>query len=226
MSAIKRVLVTVSGAALTGTVLVGPAAAAEDKGLTAPARSTAATAGACTGAFEGNPLLGPETNTLPKAEEKPVGPLLVGYQRTGKLSSADFLKKYEEPGKGWKYPPNDGFATKGGKIDKNETTLKAGQLLDRFGGEGGTFLAPAGAKYGARALPPNNLNTQDPKSPCNYHTYKVLKPFKVWQGGIAPWFEQAGGGQQILLDPKLQPVGPGERLSVAWLVEKKFLARA
>ncbi|WP_058043437.1 TNT domain-containing protein [Streptomyces roseifaciens] len=235
MSDRSRLLAAVAGAVLTGSLLTGPAYAAQDVGdrerisaaTQEPAGATKAAdlrAKLCTGALDPkNPQLGPATNTLPGPSEKPVGPLLSGYDRTGGLKPDKFLSKYWTGSPTWHYPPNDGFATRGGKLDKNKTVLKPGQKLDRFGHEGGSFLAPAGARYSQRALPPDNLQTIDEKYPCNYHVYTVAKSFTVWQGGIAPWFEQAGGGQQIQLDPKLVPGAP--KLNVKWLVDNGYLKR-
>lgn len=181
----------------------------------------------CTGAHQGDARLGPER--LPKLWQLPVGPLVFGYHRTGKLSPAAFLKKYWEgpADKGsWKYPPNDGFAEVNGKVDKRRTQLRPGQRLDRFGSEYGGYLAPAGDRYAKRALPPQNLNTRDAAFPCDYHLYTVTKRFTVWQGKIAPWFEQPGGGQQIKLDPALLDPGAGQRLNVKWLLDNGYLAPA
>ncbi|WP_329061993.1 TNT domain-containing protein [Streptomyces sp. NBC_01429] len=181
----------------------------------------------CTGKFRDDARLGPEH--LPNRWQAPVGPLLKGYHRTGHLSPAAFLKKYWEgpaDSGSWKYPPNDGFADVNGVPDKNATELRAGERLDRFGSEFGSYLAPAGDAYAKRALPPQNLNTRDEAFPCDYHVYKVVKPFSVWQGGIAPWFEQPGRGQQIKLDPVFLDPGPGERLSVKWLLDHDYLAPA
>lgn len=183
----------------------------------------------CTGKYQGDARLGPEH--LPRTWEAPVGPLLRHYQRTGGLSPRAFLAKYwkEEdssgPG-GWKYPSNDGFAEINGEIDKHVEVLEPGEDLDRFGSEYGSYLAPAGDPYAKRALPPQNLNTRDAKYPCDYHRYTVKQPFPVWQGRIAPWFEQPGGGQQIQLDPALLPPGDGQRLNVKWLLDHGYLAPA
>ncbi|MCC3776785.1 TNT domain-containing protein [Streptomyces sp. UNOB3_S3] len=233
-----RLLVAVCGATLTGALLTGPATAApaaEDSRSRVPVAAMGAGDGTkaadlqaklCTGAFDTkNPQLGPATNTLPGPAQKPVGPLLKGYDRTGKLKPDAFLSAYWTGKPTWKYPPDDGFARHGGKLDKNKTRLKAGQKLDRFGHEGGSFLAPAGAPYSQRALPPDSLQTIDDKYPCNYHVYTVAKPFTVWQGGIAAWFEQPGGGLQIQLDPALVPGAPTPKLSVKWLIDNGYLTR-
>ncbi|MET8940184.1 TNT domain-containing protein [Streptomyces rubiginosohelvolus] len=181
----------------------------------------------CTGEFRGDARLGPKW--LPNKRLAPVGPLLNGYQRTGDLTPKDFLKKYwEGPADtgSWKYPPNDGFAEVNGEIDKEPVKLRTGQRLDRFGSEYGGYLAPAGDAYAERALPPQNLNTRDADTPCDYRVYKVAKPFWVWQGSIAPWFEQPGGGQQIKLDAVFLEPGAGQRLNVKWLLDNGYLTPA
>ncbi|MEU3147670.1 MULTISPECIES: TNT domain-containing protein [unclassified Streptomyces] len=183
----------------------------------------------CTGAYRGDARLGPKT--LPRPWEAPVGPLLKDYRRTGDLSPDAFLATYwkeEDPEgpAGWKYPPNDGFAEVNGQVDKHVEVLEPGEDLDRFGSEYGSYLAPAGDPYAKRALPPQNLNTREPDHPCDYHRYTVTQPFAVWQGGVAPWFEQPGGGQQIKLDPALLAPGDGERLNVRWLLDHGYLVHA
>ncbi|MFC5805004.1 TNT domain-containing protein [Streptomyces formicae] len=180
----------------------------------------------CTGAFEGDKRLGPEH--LPTTWQRPVGPLLNRYHRTGRLSSAAFLEKYWEGPAGiggWKYPPNDGFAEVNGVVDKAPELLAEGERLDRFGSESGSYLAPAGDPYAKRALPPQNLNTRDGAFACDYHVYEVTRPFIAWEGSIAPWFEQPGGGRQIMLDQAFLDPGEGRRLNVMWLLDHGYLAR-
>lgn len=192
----------------------------------APAAQAPVEHAPCTGEFRGDTRLGPRW--LPK-DHGSVGPLLKGYHRTGGLGSVAFLKKYwQGPADSgtWKYPPNDGFAEVNGDLDKRRTELRAGEELDRFGSEYGAYLAPAGDRYEKRALPPQSLNTFDSAIPCNYHIYRVTKPFPVWQGSIAPWFGQPGHGQQIMLDKALLAPGAGQQLNVKWLLDKGYLAPA
>ncbi|WP_328941943.1 TNT domain-containing protein [Streptomyces sp. NBC_00250] len=215
---IRAVLATLG---VTAALTAAPAAQA------APAeKPVAAPPAQCTGEFQGDKRLGPKF--LPKKWQEPVGPLLNRYHRTGKLSSADFLKKYwEGPADtgSWKYPPNDGFGEVNGTVDKAPELLQEGERLDRFGSEFGSYLAPAGDAYAKRALPPQNLNTRDAAFPCDYHLYEVTRAFVVWEGSIAPWFEQPGGGRQIKLDPAFLNPGEGQRLSVKWLLDNGYLVR-
>ncbi|MEV3855947.1 TNT domain-containing protein [Streptomyces sp. NPDC050095] len=214
-----RTILAAMGAALT--VAAAPSVAAAD--TSAPAAAHAP----CTGEYHGDARLGPKY--LPAKPQAPVGPLLKGYHRTGTLGPQAFLKKYwEGPADtgSWKYPPNDGFTSTNGQVDRRPTELEPGEALDRFGSEYGAYLAPAGDAYKKRALPPQNLNTRDAAFPCDYHAYVVEKPFFVWQGPIAPWFEQPGGGQQIKLDAVFLNPGEGQRLNVKWLLEHDYLEPA
>lgn len=205
---------------------VHPPAAGRAAAVPAPAVGASLRAErVCTGERLGDARLGPEH--LPDRWEPRVGPLLQGWRPTGSLTPAAFLEKYwTGPAEGgtWKYPPHDGFAEVNGTVDREATRLEAGQLLDRFGSEYGGYLAPAGDRYAERALPPQNLNTCDPGAPCDYRVYQVSKPFWVWQGAVAPWFEQPGGGEQIKLDPVFLDPGEGQRLNVTWLLEHGYLA--
>jgi hypothetical protein len=223
-----RIRAALAALAALGTAAVlgtSPAASATPTAHAAHTRTTAAAPAACTGAFHGDPRLGPEP--LPRVYQFPVGPLVAHYHRTGRLSPAAFLARYwQGPADtgGWKYPPNDGFAEVNGKLDKHDRTVPRGALLDRFGSEYGAFLAPAGASYASRALPPQSLDTRDPADPCNYHVYRVTRAFHAYEGSIAPWFAQRGGGEQVELDPALLDPGAGQSLNVQWLLNHGYLA--
>ncbi|MFJ9951680.1 TNT domain-containing protein [Kitasatospora sp. NPDC091207] len=175
--------------------------------------------------FHGDPRLGPED--LPRTG--PVGRELIGYRRTGGLSEDKFLATYYSPtanngGPGWIYPPANGYVTlPDGTPVEFEITLYPNQNIDRFGSEYGSFLAPEGLPYANRSIPPQSLDST-PAPSCNYHDYKVLKPFNVHAGPIAPWFGQPGYGLQYQLDAALVPNGPA-RLNVLWLVDNGYLAR-
>jgi hypothetical protein len=124
------------------------------------------------------------------------------YERFGKLCPVDFLKKWAgstDSNDSYEYPPSNGYVMNdAGAAILGNTTLPVGQKLDRFGSEYGSFLAPLGAPYIERSLPPNNLNTFDGDYPYNYYVYQVTKSFEVGLGPIAPWFEQPGMGTQFL----------------------------
>ncbi|MFH9425142.1 TNT domain-containing protein [Streptomyces sp. NPDC017529] len=224
MNRIRTVLAALGLAAGLAAAPTAASATPQPDDRSAAVAATAPRHEPCTGEFQGDARLGPKW--LPGKRQAPVGPLLKDYKRTGKLSPSAFLKKYwEGPADtgGWKYPPNDGFGEVNGTVDKEPTKLRPGQRLDRFGSEFGGYLAPAGDPYAERSLPPQNLNTREAAAPCDYHVYKVAKPFWVWQGSIAPWFEQPGGGQQIKLDPVFLDPGQGQRLNVKWLLDHGFL---
>ncbi|MFF8382457.1 TNT domain-containing protein [Streptomyces kanasensis] len=222
-----RLRAFLSALALSLTALSAPASPAA--AAPPPADPREERPAACSGEFQGDARLGPKY--LPRPPEKPVGPLLTGYRRTGGMSPKAFLATYwKEEGPdgpaGWKYPPNDGFAEVNGEVDRRVATLRPGDRLDRFGSEYGAYLAPAGDAYARRALPPQSLHTRDAAFPCDYRVYRVERPFPVWRGGIAPWFGQPGGGQQIKLDPALLDPGPGQRLNVRWLLDQGYLTPA
>lgn len=216
-----RIRTVLAALGVATAVAAAPAATAVAAPSAAPAPAP------CTGEYHGDARLGPKW--LPAKGQKPVGPLLKGWQRTGKLSPSAFLKEYwQGPADtgGWKYPPNDGFDTVDGQVDKHPEKLARGERLDRFGSEYGSFLAPAGDPYKERSLPPQNLNTRDAAAVCDYRVYEVTKPFVVWEGGIAPWFEQPGHGRQIKLDPAFVDPGEGQRLNVKWLLDHGYLKQA
>ncbi|HCC17681.1 MAG TPA: hypothetical protein DEP83_03820 [Porphyromonadaceae bacterium] len=84
------------------------------------------------------------------------------------------------------YPTNNGFL---GAAER--TFLMPGQQISRFGSNSGKFFSPAGTPLPMRALPPG-ANTSI------HNTFKVLKPFEVQAGKIAPAFGQPGLGTQYL----------------------------
>lgn len=111
--------------------------------------------------------------------------------------SDELYKKYENVYKNPKYynqktgeihwPPNDGFVSGTQKVE----TLQPGTGLDRYGNPAGSFLAPESDSFPSRALAPHS--EQAP-----YYVYEVIDDFEVTLGKIAPWFDQPGGGTQII----------------------------
>lgn len=84
------------------------------------------------------------------------------------------------------WPANRGFmAGEGG-----QASVLPGQVLDRYGGTGGNFLAPAGTPAAARSLAPG-VELRPLTS------YEVLQPFEAGAGRAAPWFGQPGLGLQF-----------------------------
>jgi len=166
--------------------------------------------------FDGDSLLGPAKLPLFGA----VGTQVVGYQRSGLQSPAQFLAEYRNAS-GWIYPPDNGYVTVGTVPLEWTETLLPGEDIDRYGSVYGSFLAPAGTPYAERAIPPSSLDSS-PAAGCNYHDYVVLKPFNVDCGPIAAWFDQPGGGLQFQLDGNLISGAPAQ-LNVLWLLSNGYL---
>jgi hypothetical protein len=226
-------MLTALALAAAGVLGAAVPAAATTSGTVSTTRSAtaAATASAppsdqCSAAYYGDDArLGPAE--LPSTGN--VGFELIGYRRTGGMSAADFLAKYYDPAAnggagGWIYPPENGYllATDGTPIEWRQVLLP-GQDIDRYGSEYGSFLAPEYLPYAERAIPPQSLDGNPPAT-CNYHDYRVLKPFQVDAGPIAAWFAQPGGGLQYQLDAALVPGAPA-KINVLWLVDNGYLAR-
>jgi len=178
--------------------------------------------------FESDRRLGPEQLPAPGLSE--VGDEVAGYRRTGQDTPEQFLAQYYDPtangGQGsFIYPPANGFVIKPDVYpEETPRALAVGTRLDRYGSEFGGFLAPYGAPYGARSIPPANLNTFDSRYTCNYHAYEVIKPFTVEAGPAAAWFAQPGGGEQYQLDGTLLPDKP-TGANVKYLIDNGYLQR-
>ena len=170
----------------------------------------------------GNPLLGPKR--VPNAG--PVARLLRGWQRLAGYSPRGYLKLfYDAVAKSWRYPPQGGYQlTPLGVPVVGPATLIEGQLVDRFGGEGGTYLSPQGTPYAARGIPPESLSPFPGGEPCNYYRYRVLKAFSVNAGPIAPALGQPGFGLQYVLSSTLFP-GVTERVNVTYLLTNGYVER-
>lgn len=183
--------------------------------------SVSGPAGECSAAFyDGDNRLGPAQ--LPVLGL--VGFEVFGYHRSGDLTDAQLLAQYYNSAAGsWIYPPDNGYLVVDGKPIEYKTTLYPGEDIDRYGSEYGSFLAPTGLPYASRSIPPQSLDSV-PAGPCNYHNYKVLKPFAVDAGPIAPWFGQPGLGLQYQLDASLIPGDPAS-FNVMWLVNNGYLGR-
>ncbi|MER6825398.1 TNT domain-containing protein [Streptosporangium sp. NPDC000563] len=176
----------------------------------------------------GDPDLGP--TLLPRTGY--LGALLRGYVPLGGLTPQHFLSRYwNYTVNDYRYPPNSGFANSGdypnGRPLVKTTFLQIGMRLDRFGGYGGSFLAPMGDLFTRRALPPRNLNTNplDPTHLCNYHVFKVLKSFRVDVGPVSLAFEMPGWGTQYHVLSKYIPEAPqtSEEVPVSWLLQNGYL---
>jgi hypothetical protein len=168
--------------------------------------------------FQGDWRLGPAR--LPTG--RPFDVILRGYRRLDhQPSSAALLRGCWQNltgGGNWWYPQNNGF------IFSKKVRLTVNQRLDRFGSDYGGFLAPAGAPYAGRALPPSNLDTIDPAYPHNYHVFQVIKSFSVDGGPARPWFGQPGRGLQYAVNGAYLP-GMPTSANVLWLINEHYLKR-
>ena len=87
------------------------------------------------------------------------------------------------------YPPNNGFS------GSTETiTLQSGTILQRFGGTGGSYVAPYYTAPMSLSLPYAQLPNMN-----NPQLYILNQSLEVTAGTAAPWFGQYGGGTQYLL---------------------------
>ncbi|WP_116245938.1 TNT domain-containing protein [Nocardiopsis sp. FIRDI 009] len=167
----------------------------------------------------------------------PVAALVEGYEPFGGLSPVEFLDRWwvedrvdpetGETRSGWDYPEHNGFVVVDGEPVNGLQPLEPGEMLDRFGSPWGTFMAPAGAPYQARALPPDSLNTWPDGPEHNYNCYMVTTAFTALVGPIAPHFEQPGGGDQLLVPAEEIPEKDGDDgfVPVNELLEWDYLER-
>lgn len=86
-------------------------------------------------------------------------------------------------------PNIDGFLN--GKYE--DTKLRPGEQIDRYGGNNGTFFGDEGTSIPERAMAPNSDFSK-------YNKYVVAREMPVRKGKIAPWFDQPGGGIQYQID--------------------------
>lgn len=89
------------------------------------------------------------------------------------------------------YPPNRGFFS-----EPVKQTLQPGTIVDRYGLDRGSFVAPAGTPFEARALAPASAGAP-------YNVFRVVKPIEVDAGVAAPWFDQPGLGTQYELPARV-----------------------
>jgi len=211
-----RILLSLAAGAVLVFGGAGAAGAATPSGSTPSVPATPLDQ-CSTAYYEGNQLLGPARLPVFGA----VAAQVVGYQRTGLDSPAQFLAEYRNSA-GWIYPPDNGYVVVGDIPLEWTETLLPGEDIDRYGGVYGSFLAPAGTPYAERSIPPFSL-VSTPAAGCDYHDYQVLKPFQVDSGPIAAWFDQPGGGLQFQLDGSLVPGAPAQ-LTVLWLLDNGYLA--
>ncbi|KAG6095773.1 hypothetical protein E4U30_002057 [Claviceps sp. LM220 group G6] len=117
--------------------------------------------------FCGDPRLGPID--YQSHDSKVIVPITRTWHRLGRMCPGEFLKKWTNKDGRFIYPIEDGFQLDSHKhAMKQAAVLCPGTLIDRFGGEQGSFLAPAGMRYEARSIPPSNLVTVTRKEPNRF----------------------------------------------------------
>ena len=105
------------------------------------------------------------------------------------------------------WPPKDGCSS--APVPRS---LAAGDMIDRFGSEGGTFFSPKGESFQSRAVP-YVCNQMD------YRVYRVVKPVAVKSCEAAPWFGEPGGAVQVqTADPAYKLVAGGTIETVSYEV--------
>ncbi|KAJ6787301.1 hypothetical protein PWT90_07616 [Aphanocladium album] len=200
---------------------IPPSASACDcKGASPATDNTSNTAYLC-----GDARLGPVQ--LPT--KLPLGSFVASYSRLGSEITVDeFLRAWTDADGQYRKPPLQGFMR---GVDGNSINgtlqLEVGTLLDRFGDEDGEYVLAASAPFSQRSLPPSSLDTDPnaPDFPYGYHLYRVVRPFSVSGGPIAPWYGQPGLGAQFYTGnvgniKKLLANGYIERQDPAFLVAR------
>ncbi|WP_048908453.1 TNT domain-containing protein [Shewanella piezotolerans] len=83
-------------------------------------------------------------------------------------------------------------------------TLRPGTIIDRYGPETGTYVAPAGVPFTQRSLPPEHINLP-------LTQYRVVRPIPVYYGPATPHFGQFGGGIQYQLPNNVRSLRQGTK---------------
>ena len=96
------------------------------------------------------------------------------------------------------WPSNGGFQ----RIDI--MTLRPGTIIDRYGSEMGTYVAPAGVPFTQRSLPPEHINLP-------LTQYRVVRPIPVYYGPATSHFGQFGGGIQYQLPNNVRSLRQGPK---------------
>lgn len=142
--------------------------------------------------------------------------LLQDWNATGGIPWKDFETQYGTP-ETRVYPGNDGFPP---GYTPQPAQLPPGTIIDRFGHEGGRYLAPDGASFTDRALAPEAVGGA-------YNRYMVtghpLPPgWQIVEGPVQPFYGQtpSPGATQYMI------VGPdGVKPSVEELIREGILTR-
>jgi uncharacterized protein RhaS with RHS repeats len=118
---------------------------------------------------------------------------IVSSAADSEAGGASRYAQWQNPDGTWQWPPNRG-AIPGTTKD---VILERGEVVDRYGYPGGTFVSPISVKYENRALMPGTHLKP-------YHKYVVQKQVPASQGTIAPWFGEPGGGTQYEFKEPIQ----------------------
>lgn len=140
--------------------------------------------------------------------------LLQDWNSTGGMPWKDFETQFGTP-ETRVYPRNDGFPP---DYTPQPAQLPAGTIIDRFGHEGGRYLAPDGAPFSDRSLAPESVGSE-------YHRYMVTgKPLppglQIMEGPVEPFYGQTPSPEAT----QYMIVGPdGVKVSVKELVDRGIL---
>jgi hypothetical protein len=122
----------------------------------------------------------------------------------------DFEARYVKDNGDFRYPDNDG-AVKDRRLefsDVGEFQKHYGNILDRFGDEGGRYFSPDGTPFEARALPPDSLGKPYLRMRLSD---ELPSGWRIEVSEVAPAFGRDGGGLQIrILDAKDQAMRMSE----------------
>ncbi len=140
--------------------------------------------------------------------------LVRGWDPTGGMPWEEFGPRFGSP-ESRIWPENNGFPP---GYEPQPAQLPAGTIVDRFGHEGGRYLAPDATPFADRALTPESVVSE-------YHRYSVTgKPlpdgWQIVEGPVEPWYGQtpSPGAVQYMI------VGPdGVRVSVEQLIDRGIL---
>jgi Tuberculosis necrotizing toxin len=137
--------------------------------------------------------------------QAPFGRDAVGHP----YSREDFEARYVQESGDLRYPDNDG-AVVGRRLEFTDLAQfknHYGDVLDRFGDEGGRYFSPDGTPFEARALPPDSLG----KPYLRMRLASELPPnWKIEVSEVSPAFGRDGGGLQIRI---LDADGQAKRMS-------------
>ncbi|WHA44059.1 glycohydrolase toxin TNT-related protein [Agrobacterium larrymoorei] len=129
--------------------------------------------------YVGNPLVRTDTSGLTSR---------LRYDVDAEAGGSSPYSQWQNPDGSFKWPPNNGAVPGSEKV----VSLRPGDMMDRFGYDGGTYTSPIGVKYEQRALQPGTHLKP-------YKKFRVLKQFDVEKSTVSPWFGDPGLGDQYKL---------------------------